>query len=289
MIPPSDSKGGNQLPSSQSSYATQELLEKAVKLSESKQFSEALRLFDSIPDHQMTRLMQCRKISSLFYHDPENTFKLLLEMDEAPGDVVKDIQRVLNENHEQIDLWIALGMILHGRGEKNRAREAFKKAERIDEKNVIARFLCVCYLPEYREEGKKGVEKIDFVLSLDPNFIVALQNKSVMLREVKDWEGSLECLEKVLQLRPKSAIHWRLKARDLKEMKRIREAIEVFDYLLKWDNNNMRSFDGRERDNLVTKLEEEMREKKGEALRLFRKSRKVKDRFVCSHVIRFFW
>ena len=124
-----------------------------------------------------------------------------------------DALEVLNEERlpqmeHDPEIWNYLGVAYAGKGDFEKALEAYEKALLIDDEYaVVFRNLGTAYLSIYLKtrESKtceKSIQNFKRAIELEPDYASAYNRLGVAYREVGKTEEAIYCLEKALELRP---------------------------------------------------------------------------------------
>jgi len=74
---------------------------------------------------------------------------------------------------------------------------------------------------------------------------MVMVNKGLFLTELENYQKSLECYDKVLELDPVYVDAWNNKGKVLYELSRFDEALECYDEVLRLDSNYKLAWDGK--------------------------------------------
>lgn len=81
-----------------------------------------------------------------------------------------------------------------------------------------------------------GIREYDSDLKMDPDNITILNNKGVVLANLKEYQAAIECFDKVLELKSDDAVAWHNKGVVLDRIRKQDEAVKCYDKALSIDS-----------------------------------------------------
>ena len=169
---------------------------------------------------KMRNFNQAKKAyeTALAYEPEESDFLynlgyVYLEMEENDK-AIHYFSRVLEKDENDGNCYFNLGVCYRNKNDADKAIECFKRALEINEKDILASFYLAC---EYQKIGEENFAQTQYAKVLEncPDYSWAYFNLASMAFKEKNYEKSIEYLEKTLSLNPKDIEAYKIYARVL--------------------------------------------------------------------------
>ena len=221
-------------------YPTPILFLKALELSRSKSYEEALKILNQIEKREALKSLndEVRKICydcDYFWGIRGVCLENLGRYEEA----LKNFNKALHFNNKNSDIWRNKGIVLCSLQRYSEAVESFSKALNINKKDYTSwcELGTVLYLLGFQE---KALQSINQSLDINPKNINAWNNKGLILLSsdyYQNYEESIQCFNRSLRNNDKHENAWYNKGLGLLKLGRYEEALKSFEQGLKLNDN----------------------------------------------------
>jgi tetratricopeptide (TPR) repeat protein len=146
------------------------------------------------------------------------------EIDEA----LNQLNRLIDENSGDMNLWVLKGMILKEKGDSEGALQSFDKAMNADAKSPWPHFRKAELLWEL-ERLDEALSEINKAIDLRPEYYGFWQEKGLILEDLLHAEDAFECFGRAVLFNESAAWSWFGMSRLLVYMDSINHALEACD------------------------------------------------------------
>jgi len=128
-------------------------------------------------------------------------------------DALHSLNRAIGLKNDDALAYFSLAIVFHNINELKSAYDNYSKAIELKPDMTDAYFNRAQVLIAYKDESKysDALKDFDKAIELDSKFIDALYYKAVIQKNLKDYEGAVETLDKVLKIDPQAVYSKALK------------------------------------------------------------------------------